>query len=79
MLRTVLGVDSAAPAFARVLVMPNLGKLTYVEGSVPTPRGSVDVRVESSGAVSVTTPVDGIFVWRGTRRDLKAGPNTFRL
>ena len=77
-LRTVLGVDSAAPGFTRVLVMPHLGKLNYVDGSVPTPRGPVDVRVESTGSVSVTTPVDGTFVWRGTRRDLHAGPNVFR-
>uniref|UniRef100_Q01NB3 Alpha-L-rhamnosidase n=1 Tax=Solibacter usitatus (strain Ellin6076) TaxID=234267 RepID=Q01NB3_SOLUE len=78
-LRTVLGVDSAAPAFTRVLVMPHLGKLNYVDGSVPTPRGPVDVRVEATGSVSVTTPVDGLFVWQGTRRDLRAGSNVFRL
>ena len=79
MLRTVLGVDSAAPGFTRVIVRPHLGKLAFVEGSVPTPRGSVDVRVEASGSVSVTTPVDGVFVWRGARRDLRAGANAFRV
>jgi hypothetical protein len=79
MLRTVLGVDSGAPGFSRVLVMPHLGKLSYVEGSVPTPRGSVDVRVEATGSVSVTTPVDGVFVWRGASRDLRAGVNGFRV
>ena len=78
MLRTVLGVDSAAPGFTRVVVRPHLGKLSFVEGSVPTPRGAVDVRVEASGSVSVTTPVDGVFVWRGARRDLRAGANAFR-
>jgi hypothetical protein len=79
MLRTVLGVDSAAPGFTRVIVRPHLGKLPFVEGSVPTPRGSVDLRVEASGSVSVTTPVDGIFVWRGVRRDLRTGVNAFRV
>ena len=78
-LRTVLGVDSAAPGFARVIVRPHLGKLGFAEGSVPTPRGPVDVRVEAAGSVSVTTPVDGVFVWRGTRRDLRAGANAFRV
>jgi hypothetical protein len=78
-LRTVLGVDSAAPGFTRVVVRPHLGKLTFVSGSVPTPRGSVEVRVEASGSVSVTTPVDGDFVWRGARRDLRAGANAFRV
>jgi alpha-L-rhamnosidase len=79
MLRTVLGVDSGAPGFARVVVMPHLGRLSYVDGSVPTPKGPVDVRVDSSGSVSVTTPVDGVFVWRGVRRELRAGANAFRV
>jgi hypothetical protein len=79
MLRTVLGVDSAAPGFAGVIVRPHLGRLNFVEGSVPTPRGPVEVRIEAAGSVSVTTPVDGVFVWRGTRRDLRAGANAFRV
>jgi hypothetical protein len=79
MLRTVLGVDSAAPGFAGVIVRPHLGRLSFVDGSVPTPRGPVDVRIEATGSVSVTTPVDGVFVWRGTRRDLRAGANAFRV
>jgi hypothetical protein len=77
--RTVLGVDSGAPGFSSVVVRPHLGKLSFVEGSVPTPRGAVDVRVQSEGSVSVTTPVDGVFVWRGMRHDLRAGANAFRV
>jgi len=47
--RTVLGVDSDAPHFARVIVKPHPGKLAYVTGSVPHPKGSVDVSVRPAG------------------------------
>src|SRR5262249_28392750 len=56
LLRTVLGVDSAAPGFARVSVRPHLGKLAFVEGSVPHPKGAVEARIEAAGGVSVTLP-----------------------
>jgi len=82
MMRTVLGVDSAAPGFRRVLVRPHLGKLPFAVGSVPHPRGSVDVRIEPKGAgwaVEVRLPasVTGTFEWRGMRRELTSGVNRF--
>ena len=81
MLRTVLGVDSAAPGFARVLVRPHLGKLAFVEGSVPHPKGAIEVRVAADASVSVTLPagVTGTFDWRGVKRELTAGANRFRV
>jgi len=79
LMRTVLGVDSAAPGFSRVVVRPHLGKLAYVEGAVPHAKGPIEVRVEAGGNVSVTTPVDGEFVWRGARRELRAGTNRFTV
>src|SRR5215471_16590290 len=79
LLRTVLGVDSAAPGFARVQVKPHLGKLAFAEGSVPHPKGSVDVRVEAGGAVRIVLPagVASDFEWRGVKRELTAGVNQF--
>ena len=79
LMRTVLGVDSAAPGFSRVVVHPHLGPLKFVEGAVPHPKGSIEVRVEAAGNVSVTSPVDGEFLWRGARRQLNAGPNRFTV
>jgi hypothetical protein len=78
--RTVLGVDSAGPGFRRVSVRPHLGKLTAAKGSVPHPRGSVDVAIEGRD-VRVVLPagVDGEFEWRGVRRPLAAGENRFSL
>jgi hypothetical protein len=82
--RTVLGVDSAAPGFRKVSVRPHLGKLAFAKGSVPHPLGSVEVGIERRGsgyAVRVALPrgVDGMFEWRGVRRPLAAGENSFTV
>jgi hypothetical protein len=72
-------VDSAGPGFSRVVVRPHLGALKFVEGAVPHPQGLIEVRVEATGNVSVTTPVGGEFLWRGTRHELHAGANRFTM
>ena len=77
-LRTVLGVDSAAPGFARVAITPHLGPLTRVSGRVPHPKGFVDVRLVRRGSgieAEVTLPagVEGEFVWAGVRTPLREG------
>jgi hypothetical protein len=79
-LRTVLGVDSAAPGFRRVSVRPHLGPLTYIRGAVPHPRGLVEVAIES-GTARIVLPADttGTFQWKGVRRDLAPGESVFPL
>lgn len=74
--RTVLGVDSAAPGFRRVAVRPHLGKLQSAAGSVPHPKGMVEVRIEA-GQATVTLPAgtSGEFEWRGVKKELTAGAN----
>ncbi|HEX8985103.1 MAG TPA: alpha-L-rhamnosidase C-terminal domain-containing protein [Bryobacteraceae bacterium] len=76
--RTVLGIDTAAPGFRRVIVRPALGKLTRVAGAVPHPKGEIAVSYALSGGkleATVTLPagVEGDFVWKGERRPLPAG------
>lgn len=44
-LRTVLGVDSAAPGFNKVRIKPHLGKLEQASGTVPHPRGPIRVSI----------------------------------
>ncbi len=74
--RTVLGVDSAAPAFARVRVAPHPGRLTAFSGAVPHPKGMVEVAVEGGTAtVKLPAGVSGEFLWRGKRTDLAPGVN----
>lgn len=48
--RTVLGVDSAAPGWSKVIVKPHLGPLQRVSGTVPHPKGLIEVKVERDGA-----------------------------
>jgi alpha-L-rhamnosidase len=78
--RTVLGIDSAAPGFKRVVVRPYLGKLTRVAGSIPHPDGEVSVELELTGSglkarVGLPAGVTGEFIWHGKRRPLHEGEN----
>ena len=79
MFRTVLGIDSAAPGFRRVLIRPALGKLTQVSGTMPHPLGDISVsyRVRGNGKLEaeITLPqgVNGEFVWNEERRSLNPG------
>ena len=82
--RTILGVDSAAPGFKKVLVRPNLGKLTRASGSIPHPNGEIAVSLRMEGGrltAEITLPpgVPGEFVWRGRRRPLAPGRNAFTM
>jgi hypothetical protein len=82
--RTVLGIDSMAPGFARVAVRPHLGRLARASGSIPHPKGEVVVSVERRGGglrLEVTLPagVTGECSWRGTTRELRPGANTVEL
>jgi alpha-L-rhamnosidase len=42
----VLGIQGAAPAFAKVRIAPDLGDLKWAEGTFPTPKGIIKVRHE---------------------------------
>ncbi len=82
--RTVLGIDSAAPGFARVLIRPFLGKLTHVSGAVPHPKGEIAVTLTLDNGkleAGVTLPggVEGRFEWHGQTRDLHPGENRLTL
>jgi hypothetical protein len=81
---TVLGIDSAAPGFRRVLVRPFPGKLQRVSGSIPHPKGEIRVALEKQGGdwiakVELPAGVDGDFEWRGKRQPIKAGANTLKV
>jgi alpha-L-rhamnosidase len=76
--RTILGIDSAAPGFRRVMIRPYLGPLTNVSGSIPHPRGEITVRMTLSegklhAEISLPDGVAGDLIWRGRSAPLKAG------
>jgi hypothetical protein len=78
--RTVAGIDSMAPGFARVRVAPNLGKLTQVHARMPHPKGEIDVVLMKRGGklmtdVELPAGITGEFEWAGAKRALAAGKN----
>lgn len=63
----VLGVTPLEPGFRRVRVVPRLGRLSWAEGTYPTPHGAISVRHEraSDGTVrSQITAPPGVTVVR---------------
>ena len=83
--RIVLGIDSEAPGFAKVVVAPHLGEMKRAGGSIPHPRGEVKVnyRVSRSGQLTadVTLPagVTGRLLWKGQERLKRGKANTQAL
>lgn len=80
--RIVLGIDSDAPGFSKVLIEPHLGNLTFAQGEIPHPKGSVKAyyRLEKDKwKMSLTLPsgVTGKFRWRGKEIPLREGNNEF--
>ncbi|MES2476269.1 MAG: alpha-L-rhamnosidase C-terminal domain-containing protein [Verrucomicrobiota bacterium] len=61
--RNVLGVTPVAPGCAKVRISPQLGNLTWAEGTYPTPKGAIrvkHVRQEDGSIQSKVTLPDGI-------------------
>jgi hypothetical protein len=58
--RFILGVRPLKPGFKEILIKPQLGKLEYISGIVPTIRGSIAVSLKTTPSGSrelrVTTP-----------------------
>ena len=48
--RTLLGIDSAAPAFAQVKIEPRLGDIQKIGGTMPHPKGSIKVAYQKNGS-----------------------------
>lgn len=83
--RTIVGIDSAAAGFKRVIVRPHLGKLTRVSGTIPHPRGEIKVSLKMrpdnrlEAEVELPAGVPGEFVWRGNKKPLTPGRSQFAL
>ncbi|HEY8927834.1 MAG TPA: alpha-L-rhamnosidase C-terminal domain-containing protein [Mucilaginibacter sp.] len=82
--RTVLGIDTYAPGFAKIKIEPHLGDITTIGGEMPHPNGKIAVNyaLEKTGwKIRVELPVktSGIFVWKGKSYPLRAGENELKL
>lgn len=82
--RTILGVNSDAPGFAKIKIEPHLGDITHISGSMPHPNGMVSTGYKNEAgkwAIDISLPVNttGRFLWKGKVFPLKAGMNNFNL
>jgi hypothetical protein len=76
--RTILGVEPAAPGFARVSIRPHLGKLRQASGSIPHPKGPLKVNLRrevgrSVAEIELPVGVSGDFEWQGANESLRPG------
>ena len=82
--RTILGIDSDAPGFARVKIEPHLGTLEKISGEIPHPQGTISASYTNQGTdwhitISLPPNVQGRLVWRGGSYKLDGGRNRFTM
>ncbi len=80
LLRTVLGIDSDAPGFARIRISPHLGTLSKASGSMPHPKGTITAAYElkkGSLKAQIYLPkgTNGVFLFGSTHLSLHEGEN----
>lgn len=80
LLRTVAGIESAAPGFSRVRIAPNLANLPSVTATMPHPKGTIHVVLTPHQAdIELPAGVPGEFLWHGKSQALKPGSNHLTL
>jgi hypothetical protein len=75
------GISSAAPFFEKVLIKPSPAGLKHIKTSHPHPKGWIYVDLDFSSSKvkgSITTPVEGKFVYQGKTLELKKGLNELK-
>ena len=82
--RIVLGIDTDAPGFKRIKIIPHLGSLTHATGTIPHPSGNITTSYEKtndSWKISITLPANtpGYFLWKDKRYELKPGENSLTV
>jgi hypothetical protein len=80
--RTILGIDSDAPGFSRVIVTPHLGSLKNISGEIPHPFGKIKADYQLiSGKwhiqIDLPTHTSGNLIWQSNTYLLHAGENHF--
>jgi hypothetical protein len=79
-IRTIAGIESAAPGFQKVRIAPNPGMLNEVDARMPHPKGEIRVRLKQQGG-KLSADIDlppgtmGEFDWKEMKRELSAGSN----
>lgn len=84
LLRIVLGINSDAPAFARVRIEPHLGTISSIGGEMPHPQGIIKVDYQQrkgklNATIQLPPSVTGTFVWKGKEYPLHGGDNAVNI
>ncbi len=78
-LALVVGIEPAAPGFAKVRIAPSLGKLQRASCSMPHPAGELRVSLERRGSAGLEAEVvlppgvSGTFFWNGREQRIEPG------
>ena len=81
-LSTVCGVESLAPGFKEIKIIPNLGNLNEINGKIAHPNGIIEVKLEKKkngdleGIVEIPEKTVGTFVYNGKVIKLLPGQPT---
>ena len=83
-LTIVAGIRPKEPGYSAVTIEPHLGRLRHVLCSVPSPKGTVEVKYEAAATAvdaEVTLPVNmtGELIWKGKTIWLHAGQQRIAL
>ncbi|WPU94918.1 alpha-L-rhamnosidase C-terminal domain-containing protein [Mucilaginibacter sabulilitoris] len=78
--RTILGVDSDEPGFAKVKIEPHLGDMKNISGEIPHPNGKITVKYQFEKGkwnilINLPEQTSGIFRWKGKDYMIKSGEN----
>lgn len=74
--RYYLGVQPLAPGYAEYEVRPHLGGLQWMQGTVPTPFGQIEVSVKDGIVTVKSTGGHGTLIVGDRRLDIPAGQET---
>jgi alpha-L-rhamnosidase len=80
-LSLVCGIKPNEPGFKSVRIEPHLGRLSWIEGSIPHLLGTIRISLKKdkynnlTGKVVLPENLTGIFIWNGQSRSLKGGIN----
>lgn len=82
--RTVLGINSNAPGFAKVKIEPQLGDLKNISGEIPHPNGKLSVQYQNKNnkwviEINLPSKTTGSLIWKGKTYLLKEGKNYFLI
>jgi hypothetical protein len=83
--RIILGINTSAPGFRKVIISPSLRGVKKISGSMPHPSGEISVsymlRKDDTleAIISIPDSIEGLFVWKDKHYPLHGGSQTLSI